>query len=348
MFNCKKALLAALFAASAGCAAQVPPEFLQALPGAPAQVTVQSRAQWLAQLPLQAPSPTASRDPPPNAFPTHPEPEATRFWLPPPEWGTVHSRNIAFITTEAVLIGLYGRSTWWKSGFTENFRTVNEGWFGQNTYAGGADKLGHLYMNYVTTRLVSQLFEWNGNAPEHALRIAALTTLGTMTAVEVLDGFSRRWRFSKEDAVMNALGAGAAVLLERNSALDDIVDFRLHYRASAANQHKFEPFSDYAGQTYVLALKAAGIPALRERPWLRYLELSAGYGSRNFSESRPALHEQRTRNIYLGVSLNLSELLGLTSFRRTASPVVQSLTNGVLEYVQVPGVSVFTRKTLPR
>ncbi|MEO7581213.1 MAG: DUF2279 domain-containing protein [Massilia sp.] len=277
-----------------------------------------------------------------------PPPAAQQHWLPLPEWGNVHTRNVALIGTEAALIGLYGRAKWWKSGFTTDFRTVNEGWFGQNTYAGGADKLGHFYMNYVTSRLATRLFAWNGNDPAHALRLAALTTLGTMTAVEVLDGFSRRWRFSKEDATMNALGAGAAVLLEQHRALDDIVDLRLHYRPSASNRHHFDPLGDYSGQAYVLALKAAGVPALRDQPRLRYFELSARYGARDYAETRREINQRRHRNLYLGVSLNLVELLGVARVGQNASPAMCALTDGVFEYVQLPGVSVFGTETLDR
>lgn len=260
---------------------------------------------------------------------------------------SVHRRNLALIASEALLIGWYGKTNWWQEGFTREFRTVDEGWFGQRTYAGGADKVGHFYANYVTSRVVARAFMWAGNDRDHSVTLGALTTLGAMMAVEVLDGYSKRWHFSREDAVMNLLGAGTAVLMERNPALDRLLDLRMHYKASASNGHNFDPFGDYAGQTYIVALKAAGIPALREHPWLRYVELVAGYGTREFPENRPNIFgDNRTRNVYVGVSLNLSEVLGQTAFRNSPDSRARKFTNVVFEFVQPPGTALYRQHTL--
>jgi hypothetical protein len=235
----------------------------------------------------------------------------------------------------------------WQDGFHGQFRNVHEGWFGQHTYAGGTDKAGHFYTNYVFSRLMAASFRHFGNDPDDALRLGVALTLGTMTAVEVLDGYSTRWHFSREDAVMNLLGASSAVLFEKYPRLDELVDLRFHYRASSAEANSFDPAGDYSGQTYLFVLKASGIPALREHRWLRYVELAAGYRARNYE--RAELGDQRRRQLYFGVSLNLSEVLGRTVFKhtppdRTARRAVET----ALEYVQVPGtVAVFGRHQLP-
>jgi hypothetical protein len=53
-------------------------------------------------------------------------------------------------------VAIYGKHHWWQDGFHSSFHTGSEGWFGQGTYAGGADELGHLYLNYTATRLISR------------------------------------------------------------------------------------------------------------------------------------------------------------------------------------------------
>ncbi|WP_158590429.1 DUF2279 domain-containing protein [Noviherbaspirillum cavernae] len=164
-------------------------------------------------------------------------------------------RNFAITAGSALAIGLYGRNQWWVQGFNGKFTRQTEGWFGQNTYSGGADKLGHVYANYAGTRLFARAFEWAGNSRERALALAAWTNLGIYTAIEVLDGYSRNWYFSKEDAIMNVIGTGAAILMEKNPTLDQVLDFRLLYRPSNGS---FDPVSDYSGQTYLLVLKASG------------------------------------------------------------------------------------------
>jgi hypothetical protein len=262
---------------------------------------------------------------------------------------SVHRRTLAVMAGEVLLLGWYGKTNWWQEGNTGEFKVVKEGWFGQDTYAGGADKLGHFFMNYASSRIVAHAFMWAGNDKDRAVNLGALTTLGAMTVVEVIDGYSKRWRFSREDALMNVIGAGAAVLMERHPALDRLVDFRLQYKRPPSNQQNFDPFGDYSGQTYIVALKASGIPALREHRWLRYVELAAGYGTRDFPGNRPnILDDNRTRNVYAGISLNLSEVLGRTVFKDSADSRARKFTKAVFEFVQPPGTAVYRRHTLSR
>jgi len=241
----------------------------------------------------------------------------------------------------AVGVALYGATQWWQDGLAGHFRTVNEGWFGQDTYAGGADKLGHAYSAYTGTRLLARGFEELGNAPERSLWLAATTSLGALTAVEVMDGFSKAYRFSKEDAIMNALGTGMGVLLEKKPELDKVLDFRVRYWPSedARRLHQYDPVGDYSGQTYFLVVKAAGFDALRKYEPLRYLELAVGYGSRGY-EPNTGADADRSRHIYYGVSLNLAEILGDTLFSGSyKGGRTQRITDTVLEFFQVPGTA---------
>ncbi len=230
----------------------------------------------------------------------------------------------------------YGSAHWWNNSMSNNFRTVNEGWFGQNTYTGGADKLGHMYSTYVGTRLLTRAFEWAGHDPRTAAWLAAATSWGSMLAVEVGDGFSARYRFSKEDLIMNTLGSGLGLLLENNPELDAVLDFRLMYWPSgdARRANQIDPIDDHSGQTYILALKASGIPSLRRIEPMRYLELALGYGTRGYE---PNLGEERSRHVYYGISLNVAELLDVTAFRGSRGSRSQRVTNGVLEVLQIPG-----------
>lgn len=267
---------------------------------------------------------------------------------PKADESSVRIKNLALVLGEVAGVAWYGKRNWWQDGFTGKLRTEDEGWFGQETYAGGADKLGHFYFNYVGTRLYAQAFRHFGNDPVRATYLGAALALGTMTAVEVLDGYSKRWHFSKEDALMNALGTGTAILFEKYPKLDSLLDVRFTYRRSAIEGGSFDPISDYSGQTYVLVLKASGIPALRERGWLRYLELSGGYGVRNYAQERLDLVDQRHRQLYFGVSLNLSELLGLgTGKNGEPDRPGPGLVGTALEYIQLPGTAVYARRRLP-
>lgn len=256
-------------------------------------------------------------------------------------------RSWGIVTASTLVVGVYGNIKWWNDGYSDGFRTVDEGWFGQDTRSGGADKLGHLFTNYVGTRLLVDAFEWAGNDPESAQIWSVCTTLGILTGVEVVDGFSKRWRFSYNDAIMNMLGIGTALLFEKNPTLDRIMDIRLLYKPS--REEGFDPFGDYSGQTYLLVAKASGISRLREIPLLRYLELAAGYGTRGFGKGAGGVADDRSRNVYWGAGLNLSELLDQAVYRGTwRHGRMQRFTDALLEYVQIPGTVLLKGERLSR
>ncbi|MDP2256461.1 MAG: DUF2279 domain-containing protein [Polaromonas sp.] len=239
----------------------------------------------------------------------------------------------------------YGRAKWWQDGFGGGFKTVNEGWFGQDTRYGGADKLGHAMFAYTGTRLLTQAFGWAGHDSSTALKLGLWTSVGTLMGVELIDGFSRKWRFSKEDALANLAGGALAYVLERNPELDALLDLRLQY-SSPSGGRQFDPFGDYSSQRYLLVLKASGVPALKQHPLLKYLEINLGYGARTFdSDSRAPT--QLSRHAYFGVSLNLSELLRNTVYKGNASPTrTQQVTETLFEFMQIPAATVQSERDI--
>jgi len=257
-------------------------------------------------------------------------------------------KNAALIGGIAATVGIYGMNSWWEDGFSGSFRTVDEGWFGQNTYAGGADKAGHAFFTYTGARLLTRGFEALGNGPGHALRLGAWTSLGVMTAVEVVDGFSKKYRFSMEDAVANAVGAAFAVLVEKYPRVDALLDFRLLYQRSddAKRVGETDVIADFSGQTYLLAVKADGVPRLREVPVVRYLELQVGYNTLGYEPNDGTMNDPH-RRIYYGVGINLSRLLSDTVFRGDLKGgKIQRGTDTLLEYLQVPWTAAGTYRRL--
>lgn len=266
-----------------------------------------------------------------------------------PDRRQIQLRTLGIIFGSAAAVGLYGQRNWWQDGFEGRFKQEKEGWFGRNTYSGGADKLGHFFMGYAGTRLSSLAFEWAGNTSEDALKLGALTTFGILGGVEVLDGFSRNWSFSREDAIVGALGVGTGLLLEHHPNLDRVLDIRLLYWPSRESGRDFNPFGDYSGQTYLLVAKASGMPAFREHPVLRYLEVAVGYGTRGYSDSPRDAPADGHRHFYFGVSLNVSEVLRQTVFRsRESDSTLVRATGHFLEYVQIPGTAALVRRDLSR
>ena len=239
-------------------------------------------------------------------------------------------RNAAVIGAAGALVAVYGHKQWWSEGFGGGFTQANEGWFGGDTPYGGTDKLGHMYSNYGSVRLLTPLFETIGNTHEAATRLAGWTTIGIFTAVEVLDAYSRKYDFSAQDALMNVAGTVLGVALESHPDLDDKFDFRLAYKPSSGSG--FKPFGDYSGQRYLFIVKADGFAATRHVPVLRYLEFGVGYQARGFDEG-----QERNRDLYFAVSLNLARLLADGAYGgRMHSTPVQRGAERFFELIQLP------------
>jgi len=242
---------------------------------------------------------------------------------------------------------LYGAVAWWDDS-TSNFQMRHERWFEEDTPNGGADKLGHAFSFYVSTRLMTSGFQWAGHDKHQAVQIAGLTSAILSLGVEVFDGFTQEYGFSSEDLIMNLGGIGVASLLENYPAWDEVIDVRLQYWPSddARRLKEYDVVADYSGQTYLLIAKASGIPVLRQNQWLRYLELAVGYGTRGYQPTDGTGTQPTERNLYYGLSLNLSQILNDWVFKPDDSTLahrksnMQNITQGVLEYLQMPGTAL--------
>lgn len=247
-------------------------------------------------------------------------------------------KSKAFIGTYVTAIALYGYNAWWKDN-NQSFAVKREHWFGQDTYRGGADKIGHMFTTYASTRLLSRALQGTGQSSVGAQRYSAWLVAGTMLGVEVVDGYTQRIGFSYEDLVMDAAGIGLGLLMENHPTWDDRLDFRLHYSRSADTRRLGEndPIDDYSGQTYLLMAKLNAYPGMRRNKLLRYLELGLGYGSRGYKPSDES--EQKRRKVFLALSINLNQLLDDSLYRHNNYPRAKAISETVFEYIQLPATT---------
>ena len=209
------------------------------------------------------------------------------------------SLELAALTGVGIAVG----ASEWGWGKT-NFHFTSEGWFGKNTMYGGIDKLGHAYSahlmsDYITWRLRSMGYP----AQESSITAAILTGIA-FAGVELGDGFSH-YGASHEDFLASAAGIAFSYLRNTVPGLHDKVDFRMQY--IPAPQGDFVGVGDYDGKKFLLAWKLGGFEAFKDTP-LRYLEIHTGYYTRGYAA--PAHSDvPGTRTAYVGLGLNLSELL---------------------------------------
>jgi len=196
----------------------------------------------------------------------------------------------------------------------------NEGWFGENTKTGGADKLGHMFSGYVVGRSLSSLYESWGYSQKNAAFLGAWSSFGILNFMEVGDSFSSQYGFSYEDFIMNGLGSYVGYVFETNPGLARKIDLRIEYKPSDDNG--IDIFTDYENSKYLVALKLEGFSSVRNK-YLKYLEIHLGYYTRGYDD----INKKKERNIYYGVGLNLSRLFRKKSYKKTST---------FLKYYQVP------------
>lgn len=219
----------------------------------------------------------------------------------------------------AGIIAAWGTISW--DYFQNSPIAQNEEWFSNDTGSGGADKMGHFYSGYVTTKALAHYFETKCFPDEAAARYAALSTFVLAGAIEAGDSFSK-YGWSTNDFLIGSLGSLVGYAMLRNPDLDRKVDIRV---AFGTNPESTDISTDYNNMKYLMALKLNGFEATR-KPILEHLELHAGYYTRGFGNDEP-----KERNLYVGVGVNLSDFLRNRGYRRTAT---------ALNYIQLPGTYV--------
>jgi hypothetical protein len=227
----------------------------------------------------------------------------------------------------AVTIGL--NYLWYKKFSHSHFHFFND-----NAEWLGVDKVGHATTAYNIAAIQNNLLRWGGVRSGTAALAGTLTGLAFMTMIEIMDGHSVKWGFSKGDMLANIAGAmlfeGQQLLWhEQRISLKYSYHrtiFPQYYPAELGSNLPERMLKDYNGQSYWLSFNIASfLPASSHFP--QWLNLSAGYGAegmigavKNPSEVNgvPVPEFRRYRQFYLSFDTDLYRINGL-------SPLASSL-----------------------
>jgi hypothetical protein len=177
-----------------------------------------------------------------------------------------------------------------------SFRIHHEGWFGEKTTNGGADKASHMADYYVITSLFEDVYRILGWSERAAILWGFSIAFATGLANEVSDGFTRHG-FSWEDLGADTIGAGASALVALTRTRDLF---------SMRTSHL--PGSTYTHDVYAADLKLNGVGQrlnLNIGP-LKWLLLSATYQATGYRVSPPT---DKERLIGIEIGLNLQQIL---------------------------------------
>ena len=207
-------------------------------------------------------------------------------------------------------------------GAQSRFKFHDEGLFGRDTRELGMDKLVHAHNAYILSELIGARIRRNTGTSRGTAVSGALLSSGLMLYSEIYDGFKAGFGFY--DLAFNSMGAGFSVLRHTTPGLEEKLDFRV---LIMPNRNIYSPtgLEHYRQLRYLLALELAGFDKFKRTP-LRFVELHVGYYGKGFTEREKERGEPLQRKPFVGIGLNINELLFAGTPRsRAARAASQSL-----------------------
>jgi len=201
------------------------------------------------------------------------------------------------------------------------------------------DKVGHATTAYAISRGEYELFRWSGVNERASVLTGGLIALLYQTTIELFDGRSEGWGFSKGDMVANLSGIGL-FMGQQYSFGEQKASLRYGWRQSIYPQYRpnllghsigSQMLKDYNGQQYWLSFNVASVlPVGPSFP--RWLNLDVGYsgsgmtgGHANppyFDAEGKEVKFTRYRQFYVSPDISLARLPGING--TLAQPLVSA------------------------
>lgn len=248
------------------------------------------------------------------------------------------SRRTTVYISEAAIGGLtlLALNQMWYADFERSkFHTFND-----NNEWLQMDKMGHVFSSYQLGRIGANALNWSGTSKKEQLLYGATLGFTFLTAVEVLDGFSKEWGFSWGDMMANGAGTGLYIGQE---LLWQEQRITLKYSFHQTKYAKLSPdklgnglleelLKDYNGQTYWLSFNLHSF--LKNDHIPKWLNLAVGYGADDMFSAynelvnNSVINKTGKRQFYLSLDVDLSRI-------KTNSQVLRSIFD-VLNVLKVP------------
>jgi Predicted periplasmic lipoprotein (DUF2279) len=190
------------------------------------------------------------------------------------------------VITTAAMVGLH--YLWYKKFPHSRFHLFND-----NAEWLHMDKIGHAATAYNVSGIQYDMMRWAGVDNKKAAWIGGATALGIQTIVEIFDGFSQKWGFSKGDMLANILGSALFVAQQQGWGEQRIrMKFSFHktiyskYAPAELGANKWQRWlKDYNGQTYWLSVNPSSFMK-SNTSFPRWLSASFGMGAEGMIGAR--------------------------------------------------------------
>ncbi|UKM64564.2 YfiM family protein [Flavobacteriaceae bacterium GSB9] len=238
------------------------------------------------------------------------------FFTPSDSLNISRRNSIIIAETSLMASALVGLDQIWYADFERSkFHTLND-----NGQWLQMDKLGHVFTSYQMGRHGAQMLNWSGVSKKHQLLYGATLGFTFLTAVEVLDGFSKEWGFSWGDVLANGTGTGLYVgqqLLWKEQRI--ALKYSFHQTKYAdQNPSKLgksyleQILKDYNGQTYWLSFNLHSFFKQSKVP--KWLNVAVGYSGEGMLngvkdiDNQVLTNNDRYRQFYLSFDVNLTKI----------------------------------------
>ena len=263
-------------------------------------------------------------------------------------------KTIVIAESAVTTIGLIGLHYLWYKKFPHSrfhFFDDSKEWLNM-------DKAGHATTSYNLSAVQFNMMSYAGIKNNQATWIGGLTALGFQTIVEIFDGYSQKWGFSKTDMLANIIGT--SLFMSQQFAYKEQrvqMKFSFHhsiyakYNPAELGTNKWQRWlKDYNGQTYWISVNPASfMKSNTEFP--RWLNASIGYGadgmtggSKNPSEinGKKISSFNRQRKYFFSLDANLKNidrknlntkaLLVIPEILKLPFPTVEFKTNSTVKF----------------
>lgn len=196
------------------------------------------------------------------------------------------------------------------------------------------DKVGHATTAYTIALIQHDLMRTCGVKEGPSILIGSLSGLGYMSIIEIMDGFSTHWGFSKGDMLANLIGTGLFAAQqkwwgEQRAGLKFSFHgtiFSSYNPSELGNNWKSKLLKDYNGQTYWLSFNIKSfLPSGSGFPV--WANLALGYGAEGMlgANSNPAIVNgrqipefKRYRQFYIAPDADLFRIQSSTLYNDAA------------------------------
>ena len=235
-----------------------------------------------------------------------------------------HRKNAVIITEAALSVGtLVALNQLWYADYPRsNFHFTND-----NKQWKQVDKAGHTMTSYYIGKVGMDVLKWTGIRKKNQLIYGATLGFTFLTAIETLDGFSKKWGASWGDILANA--SGTSLLVGQELIWNEqriLLKYSFHTTTYAKQRPSVlgegylqQALKDYNGQTYWLSANIWSFN--KESQFPKWLNIALGYGAEGMlygmtNETNQYL-QNPYRQFYLSLDVDLTKIKTNSKFLKT-------------------------------